>query len=183
MDNRNAPFGQPQALGPEEGPTFWVLGLRGQAKATGSQTGGQFSLVEALCPPGYATPLHIHYLEDEAIYVLEGRLSVLSRGRTVAVACGGYIYQPRGIAHGFRVDGQVPARILCLTVPASANQGPPPGEVLAGLPGPAALAVEKLAELAARYKIEVLGPLPETPAAGTATPGDAPARRPRAGQA
>lgn len=151
---------QPHSLAPDEGPAFWILGLPGHAKATREQTGGTFSLVEVLCPPGYATPLHIHYLEDEAVYVLDGRLTFFSGGQKVAAVPGSYVYQPRGIAHGFRVEGETPARILCLTVPAGADQSPLPETSQAGALGPAILELEALADLAARHKIEVLGPLP-----------------------
>jgi quercetin dioxygenase-like cupin family protein len=151
---------QPQALTPDAGPTFWILGLPGQAKATAEQTGGAFSLVEAVCPPGYVTPLHIHYLEDEAVYVLEGHLTILVGDQRTEAIAGSYIYQPRGFAHGFRVEGEAPARILCLTVPAGADQCPPASSALSSLLGPAALELETLADLAARYHIDVLGPLP-----------------------
>jgi quercetin dioxygenase-like cupin family protein len=161
-DMRDQPWlnRQPHALGAGEGPEFWVLGLLGQAKATSEQTGGMFSLVEALCPPGFATPLHIHYLEDEAIYVLEGQLSVITGGWTGIAAAGAYVYQPRGIAHGFRVDGHTPARILCQTAPAGVNHGPPGTLGQPSLLGPAAPELETLADLAARHRIDVLGPLP-----------------------
>jgi mannose-6-phosphate isomerase-like protein (cupin superfamily) len=162
---------QPHALRAGEGPIYWILGLPGQAKATGAQTAGMFSLVEALCPPGYATPLHIHYLEDEALYVLKGQLSVTIGGRTVAADAGSFVYQPRGIAHGFRVAGDVPARILCQTVPAGADHGQPGSSGQPRVLGPAALELETLADLASRYRIDVLGPLPEplpAPTAGAA---------------
>jgi quercetin dioxygenase-like cupin family protein len=160
----------PGALQPGAGPVFWILGLAGRAKATGAQTGGMFSLIEACCPPGYATPLHIHYQEDEALYVLEGELSVTTGGETTLAAAGSFLYQPRGIAHGFRVVGTGPARFLCQTVPAGADHGPPPGETPPSLLGPAALELETLADLAARYQIDVLGPLPAPPSASNAEP-------------
>ncbi len=157
----SSPLRQPHSLAPDEGPTFWILGLPGRAKATSEQTGGMFSLVEALCPPGYATPLHIHYLEDEAVYVLDGCLTFYSAGRAVAAVPGSHVHLPRGLPHGFRVDGDAPARILCFTVPAGADQGPPPEISQVNLLGPATLELETLAELAAHYKIDVLGPLPD----------------------
>jgi uncharacterized cupin superfamily protein len=120
-----------------------------------------FSLVEVLCPAGYATPLHIHYLEDEAVYVLEGRLTFFSGGRQEMAGPGSFVYQPRGIAHGFRVRGEAPARILALTVPAGADQGRLPDTSPASLLGPATLELERLADLAARHKIDVLGLLPD----------------------
>lgn len=159
MQNPLSTQRQPYAQDAGEGPIFWILGLPGQAKATGAQTGGMFSLVEVLCPPGYATPLHIHYQEDEALYVLDGQLSVTTGGKTTSAGAGSFIYQPRGIAHGFRVEGEQPARLLCQTLPAGEDHGPPEGTGQPSLLGPAALELETLADLAARYRIDVLGPL------------------------
>jgi quercetin dioxygenase-like cupin family protein len=155
------PSTQPTFLAPHAGPVFWTLDLPGRAKSTGEQTAGRFSLVEALCPAGYATPLHIHYLDDEAVYVVSGRLTFFVGGRKVGADGGSYVYQPRGVAHGFRVDREAPARILLLTVPAAADHGSPPGAEPTSLPGPYHLTVESLADLAARFNIDVLGPLPE----------------------
>ena len=154
------PLLQSQVLAPDEGPTFWMLDLPGCAKATAEQTGGVFSLIEAVCPVGYATPLHIHYLEDEAVYVLEGRLTFFLGGRQETARAGSYVYQPRGIAHGFRVHGEAPARILALSVPAGTEQPCLLDSGAASLAGWAPLELETLADLAARHKIEVLGPLP-----------------------
>lgn len=170
MQNQYSTQRQPYTRKAGEGPIFWVLGLPGQAKATGEQTGGTFSLVEALCPPGYATPLHIHYLEDEALYVLEGQLSVTTGGATTLAAAGSFVYQPRGIAHGFRVDGDQAARMLCQAVPAGVDHGPPDRNTQPSLLGPAALELETLADLAAHYRIDVLGPLPETSPAISSKP-------------
>jgi quercetin dioxygenase-like cupin family protein len=139
-----------------------MLDLPGRAKATGEHTGGVFSLVEAMCPVGYATPLHIHYLEDEAVYVLDGRLTFFCGDQQVAAVRGSFVYLPRGIAHGFRVDGEGPASLLCLTVPAAADQCPPPVTSRAHPLGPATLELETLADLAARFKIDVLGPWPDS---------------------
>jgi quercetin dioxygenase-like cupin family protein len=155
-----SPLLQPHALAPDEGPTFWILDLPGRAKATGKQTGGGFSLVEAVCPPGYATPLHIHYLEDEAAYVLEGRITFFTGRRQAEAVAGSYVFQPRGIAHGFRVASDAPARILCFTIPACADQACPPGAAPSAPLGPAILEIETLADLAARHKIDILGSLP-----------------------
>ena len=151
---------QPHIVAPGEGPTVWILDLPGHAKATGDQTGGGFRLVEAVCPPGYASPLHIHYLEDEAAYVLEGRITFFTGRRQVEVVAGSYVYLPRGIAHGFRVASDAPARILCFTVPACPDQGCLPGAAQTAPLGPASLEIETLADLAARCKTDVLGSLP-----------------------
>jgi quercetin dioxygenase-like cupin family protein len=156
-----SPFRQPHTVAPGEGPTFWILDLPGHAKATAEQTGGGFSLVEAVCPPGYASSLHIHYLEDEAAYVLEGRMTFFIGRQQVKAVAGSYVYLPRGIAHGFRVPGDAPARMLCFSIPACASLACPPGTAPSSPLGPGVGHIETLADLAARYKIDVLGPLPD----------------------
>ncbi len=54
-----------------EGDARWWLGRLATIKATGKETGGQYTLVEALEPEGEA-PLHVHHREDEGFWVLEG---------------------------------------------------------------------------------------------------------------
>jgi quercetin dioxygenase-like cupin family protein len=143
----------PYMLNNEEGQFLRSLGALVSVKATSEQTGGMFNLFEVTCPPGYATALHIHYAEDVAVYVLEGALTCFWGTEPKAAVPGTYFYQPRGIPHGFRVAGRTPARMLCLTFPAGLDRFVIEQEQLApnAEPGTAA----------ARYQIEILGPLPE----------------------
>ncbi len=67
---------KPYTLDAEEGRILESLGALIYVKATSEQTGGGFNLFEVTCPPGFATPLHIHYAEDVAVFVLEGALSL-----------------------------------------------------------------------------------------------------------
>jgi quercetin dioxygenase-like cupin family protein len=140
-------------LNTNEGQLLEALGALISVKASSEQSGGAFNLFEMTCPPGYATSLHIHYAEDVAVYVLEGALSFFWGSEQQAAVAGSYFYQPRGIPHGFRVEGVRPARMLYLTVPAGLDRFAIEQEHLApnAEPGTAA----------ARYQIEVLGPLPE----------------------
>ena len=144
---------KPYMLDDEEGHCLQSLGTLVSIKATTEQTGAVFNLFEISCPPEYTTPLHIHYTEDVAVYVLEGTLTFfLGREKKEAVT-GSFFYQPRGTPHGFRVEGNAPTRILYMTIPAGFDQFILEHE----LPMP-----ESEAEAdAARYKIEILGPLPE----------------------
>lgn len=144
---------KPYMLDDEEGHCLQSLGTLVSIKATTEQTGAVFNLFEVSCPPEYTTPLHIHYTEDVAVYVLEGTLTFfLGRERKEAVT-GSFFYQPRGTPHGFRVEGSTPTRILYMTIPAGFDQFILEHE----LPTPES---ETEAD-AARYKIEILGPLPE----------------------
>ena len=130
---------------------FESLGALVGIIASAEQTGGAFNLLNILLPLGYETPLHIHYAEDVAFYVLEGVLDVFwGDGRQRAEA-GSFFFQPRGTPHGFRVIGNH-ARMLYMTFPAGFDEfvlehAKPITDLEAMM-------------LEAQYKIEILGSLP-----------------------
>ncbi len=144
---------QPYALDNEEGHSLQSLGALVSVKATSEQTGGVFNLFEISCPPEYATPLHIHYAEDVAIYVLDGALVFFCGGEKKEASPGSYFFLPRGTPHGFRVGGAARVRILYMTLPAGFDR------FVIGQELPASKC--ESATAAARYKIEILGLLPE----------------------
>jgi len=144
---------EPYELQRDEGQRLQCMGALLFVKATSKQTGGVFNLFEVFCPPGFTTPLHIHYAEDVVVYVLEGKLTFFWGWEKKEAVVGSYFFQPRGTPHGFRVDGSTPARILYMTIPAGFDRY----VIEQDLP---ALKSEPETE-AARYKIETLGPLPE----------------------
>jgi len=144
---------KPYKLHNDEGQCLQSLGAWVTLKATSEQTGGVFNLFEVLCPTDFATPLHIHYTEDVAVYVLEGALAFFWGSEKKVAMAGSFFFQPRCTPHGFRVEGDAPARILYMTIPAGFDryiieQEQPDHR-------------SKAEAEAARYKIETLGPLPE----------------------
>ena len=144
---------KPYALKSEEGPFLEALGALVSIKSTSEQTAGAFNLFEITCPPDFATPLLIHYTEDVAVYVLEGKLTVFWGNQDQDAVPGSFFYQPRGTPHGFRAGGHGPARILYMTVPAGFDKFM--------LENQTRISESEQERTAARYKIEVLGPLPE----------------------
>jgi uncharacterized cupin superfamily protein len=50
-------------------------------------------MVYQIAPPGHATPYHLHHIEDEAFYVLDGEYTFICNGVKTAVATG-RIYVP-----------------------------------------------------------------------------------------
>jgi len=145
---------KPYMLDNQEGQCLQSLGTMISMKATSEQTAGVFNLFEVSCPPDYTTPLHIHYTEDVAVYILEGTLTFFLGREKKEVASGSFLYQPRGTPHGFRVKSGTPARILYMTIPAGFDQFVIEQELV----DPKS---EHEEEEAARYKIEILGPLPK----------------------
>lgn len=128
------------------------LGTLVGIKANSEQTGGAFNLFDVLLPPGYETPLHIHYSEDVAINVLEGVLDVFWGEEKRAAMAGSFFFQPRGTPHGFRVAGSKQARILYMTFPAGFD------DFVIERSKPVTNFEAIISET--HYKIEVLGSLP-----------------------
>jgi quercetin dioxygenase-like cupin family protein len=149
---------------------FWFLGALTFVKATGESTNGAFGLVEQLIPAGFASPYHVHHLEDEAFYVLEGSAAFVLDGKWTKAGPGAYVFGPRAVPHGFEIEGSGPARILILCAPAGFENfviemsEPAAAPVL---PPPSEPDMAKLIALAAKYRIDILGPLPDESGAGS----------------
>ena len=143
---------KPYMLNNEEGQFLQALGAFVSIKATSEQTGGAFNLFEVSCPPDYGTPLHIHYTEDVVVYILEGTFTFFWGSQKNEAVVGSYFFQPRGTPHGFRVECGTPARILYMTIPAGFDRFVAEQEETCQQSEPEMAA--------ARYKIEILGPLP-----------------------
>ncbi len=146
---------------PGEGASVWSLGGRFTVKLDGSEAEGRVSLVESLAFRSTEPPLHVHHRDDEAWYVLEGRMTFyVGEERHVAEA-GTFVFAPMGLPHTFTVDIE-PTRVLVLATPggfehfalelgdAASSDTPPSG---LAVPAP-----EALGPVAERYGIEVVGP-------------------------
>jgi mannose-6-phosphate isomerase-like protein (cupin superfamily) len=103
---------------PGEGETVWLLGDTYTLKISGEQTGGAFTLLEAVVPLGGGPPPHIHHLEDEVFVILEGELRVTMEGHTLPAPVGTVISVPKGTQHSYAAVGTVPVRMLFLYIPA-----------------------------------------------------------------
>lgn len=145
-----------------EGQAHWFLNALSIVKLSGRQTGGAFALIEETLPAGRGTPFHLHRKEDETFYILEGELTFFGSQDKFTARPGATIFLPRGIPHGFRAD--TPARILIVPTPAGfdefvAEAGQPARELK--IPEPREPDFAALTQLAAKYEIEILGPLPD----------------------
>lgn len=110
---------QPFVREPAAGSTLDVLGVIHIYKATGAETGGSFSLWEAVFPPGAGAPPHTHTREDEAFYVLSGELLIEFEGERAArrVGAGGFFFGARHRRHAISNVGTQPAHVLVLSAP------------------------------------------------------------------
>ncbi|MBF6606520.1 MAG: cupin domain-containing protein [Chloroflexi bacterium] len=96
-------------LTPGQGRSIDLGAFRMSVRATGEQTNGALSLLEADEPAGFGPPMHVHRDAAEAFYVLDGEY---------VCPAGSFIYIPAGLAHGFRVGGEA-SRKLNIYLPAA----------------------------------------------------------------
>lgn len=124
-------------VGPGEGATIeGPVGGPLTFKARGESTGGTLTAIENVIAPGDGPPLHSHTSEDEAWYVLEGKLRFRLGDELGAAPAGSFVFVPRGVSHCFQNVGDTPARILVLFTPSGMERF---FDEFAGLPrGPVA---------------------------------------------
>jgi mannose-6-phosphate isomerase-like protein (cupin superfamily) len=148
------------------GTAVWFYGDLVVVHLSGRETDGRFCLLEWLQPPGEMTPLHVHRCADQAMYVLEGEMTLYLPGRVVTAGLGACAYGPRGVPHTERV-GPAGVRAMEVCSPAGFEDF----VIAAGVPAsaltlpPADLSpdLERIVSLAAEHDIEVLGPPGELP--------------------
>jgi quercetin dioxygenase-like cupin family protein len=134
----------PKLLAPSEGEALRVLGETITIKVRGEETGGAYSMIETVAPPGGGPPLHVHHREDESFYVLEGEFEVRIADETLRVGPGAFLFAPRDIPHTYRNVGDSPGRFVAVISPPGferffkevhelGQEGPPAREALLAL--------------------------------------------------
>ena len=137
----------------------WFSGCLALIKASTESTGGALALVEFAHPPDFATPPHIHHDEDEAFYILEGTMKGFCGDQQWRATAGDFVWLPRGVPHGYAVDGDQSLRTLAICVPTGfesfvRDAGEPARE--RKLPPAGELDVPKLLASAAQHGQEIL---------------------------
>jgi quercetin dioxygenase-like cupin family protein len=142
-------------LGPREGE-YRQIGPFGVRWLIDADTGGGFSLVEhPIAARALAAPMHVHQHEDEYSYVLEGEVGVQVGDEVVVAKPGDLVFKPRGIWHAFWNAGDAPARVLEIISPASFERFFAELAPIVKEAGSLQEAGSKVAELQARYGVEM----------------------------
>jgi quercetin dioxygenase-like cupin family protein len=150
-------------LGPGEGDAFSAVGDVYRILVSGRQTGDVYTLSEIRVSPNNGPPPHIHSREDESFFVLEGEVDFQIGDEKITARPGTFIQGPRGIAHSFKNNMQLPARMLVFITPAGfenfVNEFARP---VASFDSPAIPAskdeIDKLVAAAPKYGVQILPP-------------------------
>lgn len=105
-------------LSVDEGDAFFWLGSLTINKVGGRSTNGGVDVVDHRVPAGYSPPRHLHRVQDETFYVLEGQFTFHCGDQTWQAGPGSLGFLPRNVPHGFAVSDDGPGRTLLINTPA-----------------------------------------------------------------
>ncbi len=98
-------------------PSINVGRLEVRYLVDGAASGG-LGMFELTVPPGSnVPPPHSHTLNEEMVYVLEGRLRYSVDAETRDLEPGEFMRTPKGATHAFSNPHAVPARVLIVMSP------------------------------------------------------------------
>jgi quercetin dioxygenase-like cupin family protein len=126
-------------------------------RVSGDESAGAYDILELTIEPGPGvTPMHVHHENDEAMYVLEGELTVQLGDDQHVLPPGAYAIAPRGVPHTYRNSGDDIARVLFINSPgnnwrylkAAAEHGPVEDES----------DIEAMLPILESYGVEMVGP-------------------------
>ena len=75
------------------------------------------SMFDWTIPPGFATGLHVHRVQEESFYLLEGECEWLVGDQAVRATPGAYLFVPPGVPHNIGNVSAKPARVLMTVSP------------------------------------------------------------------
>lgn len=106
------------AIPPGGGHKLWFLGHLAVHLARGDQTDDMYTIGYGDTMPGQGPPPHVHSREDEAFYVLSGRIELRAGNQTVTVGPDTFVTIRPGTAHSFRCVSESAGRLLIFCAPA-----------------------------------------------------------------
>lgn len=116
MENTNNSIA---AVAAQEGPSISVVGDTYRIVIGSEQTNGAYALIDMLIPPEGGPPPHSHATFQEAFYIIDGEIEVITKEKKYSATKGSYVNIPfNGPVHKFTNRTDKTAHILCLTTPA-----------------------------------------------------------------
>jgi len=101
QDSASAGGGRVSALFPTgSGTQFSLPFLDGSIRISGTQTDGEFSLLEMHVHPDMGPDPHIHLNEVELFYVLSGSYTIVVGDESIEATPGSIALVPKGVPHG-----------------------------------------------------------------------------------
>ena len=147
---------------PEDSQAIWFLGGLYETRVSSDETAGAITVMEFTIPEGAAPPPHVHR-QHETVYIVDGKARYIIGDDTIEVGAGDVVDLPEGTKETFEPIGQL--HMLVTYVPGGMDKffvevGEPAAERRIPDAPSSPPDFQHLAEVGAKYGLELLGPPP-----------------------
>ena len=139
------------------GTSLPVVGDEISIKISSRDTNGAFTVFEDTTPPLGGPPIHVHHVQDEWWYILEGEYLFEVDGEEIHAGPGDTVFAPHGSRHAFMNAGDTPARSLVTVVPGGLDIFFEELSAVAPTAAAAAADLGLVAEIFRKHGLELLG--------------------------
>jgi len=108
---------QPAVVTPKQALSIKPFGLDMNVLLTTEATGGATSVIVAWHKPGEGPPAHVHFKQEEILFIIEGLYEVTVGDETAKAGPGSIVFIPRNVVHRFKNVGGVKGRMLGWSLP------------------------------------------------------------------
>ena len=108
---------QPAIVAPKQALSIKPFGLDMNVLLTTEATGGATSVIVAWHKPGEGPPDHVHFNQEEILFIIEGLYEVTVGDETAKADPGSIVFIPRNVVHRFRNIGSITGRMLGWSLP------------------------------------------------------------------
>jgi mannose-6-phosphate isomerase-like protein (cupin superfamily) len=103
---------QPVVITPKQALSIKPFGLDMDVLLTTEVTGGATSVIVAWHKPGEGPPDHVHFKQEEILFIIEGHYEVTVGDETAKAGPGSIVFIPRNVVHRFTNVGGITGRML-----------------------------------------------------------------------
>ena len=108
---------QPAVVTPKQALSIKPFGLDMDVLLTTEATGGATSVIVAWHKPGEGPPDHVHFKQEEILFIIEGLYEVTVGDETSKAGPGSIVFIPRNVVHRFKNIGETTGCMLDWTWP------------------------------------------------------------------
>jgi mannose-6-phosphate isomerase-like protein (cupin superfamily) len=108
---------QPAVVTPKQALLIKPFGLDMNVLLTTEATGGATSVIAAWHKPGEGPPAHVHFKQEEILFIIEGLYEVTVGAETAKAGPGSIVFIPRDVVHRFKNVGSITGRMLGWSLP------------------------------------------------------------------
>jgi mannose-6-phosphate isomerase-like protein (cupin superfamily) len=87
-------------------------------KVSGADTGGAVAVLEVRTDPDFGTPVHVHHVENEWFYAIEGEYEVKVGDDIFHLKPGGSVYAPKLVPHAISDVSEKGGKMIVVAQPA-----------------------------------------------------------------